>query len=450
MRGLLDGLTGVTLVPPLPAAAIARLEQELGVELDPDHRRFLAGVCSGISHAGERVLLTPAQGLADPVTEAHALAIGGDASERDCLVLSGEQRGMMWRSWDQGWSPLGGDDGKPIGFAAWIEALLTELRSYALLAIGPQTRELNLMGRGLRELPAALYTATAAEKLILSGVPVPELPPAIGALTALRELVASGCSMQVIAPEIGRLAQLRRLVISGNQLAALPATIGELGALEHLDVGHNQLAALPANLGALAALQTLRAEANQLTALPATVATLRRLRELVLGGTWSGGNPLTGLPDGAWPALELLHLNDCAIDVLPAGLGRAPLREVELARMPALDLAQALGVLAGCRTIETLRLDGGRGPLPPALFQLRSLRWLRLVDRDLAELPAAITALTSLETLSLDQNRLTAVPDALGAMPSLRSLILFGNPIASTEVARLRAAWPHIKISWMA
>ncbi|HTM21964.1 MAG TPA: leucine-rich repeat domain-containing protein [Kofleriaceae bacterium] len=460
LRQLLDGLTAVSVAPPLDAAALAALEHRLGAALDAEHRTFLAAVCSGVAHAGVPLLLTPEQGLAElgggrGRTDAPfasegdgvdgALPIGGDPHEQDCLVLNGPERGRMWRTWDQGWTPLRDDDGEPLGFAAWAEQQLTELRSYALLEIGPETREINLVGKGLPAVPDAVFTAVAVERMILSGA-LPALPAAIGGLTQLRELVASGVGLAAIAPELGRARALRRLVLSSNRLAALPDSIGELAALEHLDIGRNQLTALPDGVGRLHALHTLRAEDNQLAALPAAVAALPALRELVLGGVWNGGNPLTALPDGAWPALHRLHLNDCAVRRLPRGLAAAPLREVELARMPDLDLADAVDVLSGCHDLQTLRLDELRRPLPP-LSRLTSLRWLRLIDVELTELPD-LSALTRLETLSLDQNRLTTLPAALGALPALRSIVLFGNPLDPAEVARLRAAWPHIEIDW--
>ncbi|MFH2062550.1 MAG: leucine-rich repeat domain-containing protein [bacterium] len=99
--------------------------------------------------------------------------------------------------------------------------------------------EVDLSGRGLRELPTGLLQREGITSLDLSD-------NALGSLPA----------------EIWRLRSLRTLDLSGNQLTGLPAELGQLGELRTLDVSGNQLTGLPYELGQLQNLKTFDLSGN--------------------------------------------------------------------------------------------------------------------------------------------------------------------------------------------
>ncbi|BAL85965.1 hypothetical protein AMIS_7450 [Actinoplanes missouriensis 431] len=175
------------LEPPLTDAELTALEAQLGVELPGEYRSFLREVSRG--GAGPAYGLFPLRRAADrwewegdgaDITDQATLAQpfphteafnpvdelpeqpdeddGGDAEEswwelhdrvafspahsvgliylchhgcalREALVVSGPSRGQMWaddRADDQGFSPVLGDDGRPLTFAGWYRKWLTE------------------------------------------------------------------------------------------------------------------------------------------------------------------------------------------------------------------------------------------------------------------------------------------------------------------------------------
>lgn len=144
------------------------------------------------------------------------------------------------------------------------------------------------------------------------------------------------------------------------------------------------------------------------------------------------GNPLTALP----PSLEGAAFSFVEIGALPS-LGRLGLQ-------PTWDWAATLELLGTC-TMDWLRIAGSPLPsLPLSARELKRVRRLAIQSTALERLPDFIVELTQLEELWLDDNRLTSLPAALAAHPRLRNVVLFANPIPAGELARLRAAMPHI------
>ena len=83
----------------------------------------------------------------------------------------------------------------------------------------------------------------------------------------------------------------------------------------------------------------------------------------------------------------------------------------------------------------------------PSLAGLPRLRRLGLRRFVLRKVPTELATLTNLESLMLDSNELRTVPEVVLALPKLKSVVLFHNPIEESELARLRAAFPHIEFS---
>lgn len=448
-------------LPPLSPEELSAIETKIGTELPEEYRAFLLEVSRGEEDVGAAWLLPPLDGLScltpdarpsapfpfgekeatdilqriakrkknddvpaldGPWDGALPLMDHGDA-DYDCLVLQGPLRGMMWKRWEAGWTPVHvvkKGVAQPLSFLDWVERHVKDILDDAPPPIKPDAKEIDLSGLGLTGVPPAVFQALGVERLALYMNRLTELPPELAKLTALR-----------------------RLSLSDNALRELPEWIGDLRALQELFLDNNQLAVLPEALGRLAALERLTVTKNRLRGLPDSLGELQRLVELDL--RW---NALETLGEGihALPSLRVLKIVDNPLRRLPSWIARTAVEELDLEKLPELDLEQALRVLAALPSLRTLDISPPFRGVPKALAELRQLKWLKLVGLGLQEVPREVLSLQNLEMLSLDQNELTAIPDEVFQMPKLKTLVLFSNPIARDEVARLRERWPGVKI----
>ncbi|MGK3998603.1 SMI1/KNR4 family protein [Sorangium sp. So ce1024] len=448
-------------LPPLSAEELAAAEEKIGVELPEDYRAFLVEVSRGEEDTGSAFLLPPEDGLLCLTPDASPAApfpFGEDAVEElrqriakkkrgadepaldgpwngalplmdhgdgeyDCLVLHGPERGRMWKYWDAGWAPIcvvKKGVAEPVPFLDWVEDHIKDLLGSAPPPIKPNAKEIRLISLGLTAVPPAVFEAVGAEELVLATNQIAKLPPELTKLTKLRVLSLADNDLREVPAWIGDLRALERLYLSGNKLESLPDTIGRLGCLQRLTLAKNGLRSLPDTLGELQRLVELDLRWNALAALPEAGDGLAALRVLKLAG-----NPLRRLP--AW-------------------IARTSIEDLELEKLPDLDLDQALAVLADLPTLRTLDISPPLRGVPPTVAGLRQVTWLKLVGLGLKDVPREVLSLENLEMLSLDQNELTSVPDALFQMPRLKTVVLFSNPITRDEVARLQERWPQIKI----
>jgi internalin A len=264
-----------------------------------------------------------------------------------------------------------------------------------------RTGELDLSGRGLRELPAPLADLTGLTTLNLEG----------NRLTVLPEFLAG-------------LTRLRSLNLFGNRLTALPEFLGDLTELRSLDLAGNVLTALPDSIGGLACLTSLNLDECGLDALPDALADLRNLKTLSLAGS-----RFTALPDvlGALSGLTTLNLDQGQLTGLSDCLGG-------LTRLTALNLdgnqlTNLPALLGGLHGLTSLNLARNRiEVLPDSLSRLTGLTLLNLGKNRLRVLPDYVGTFTRLRTLDVTGNELTALPASLGDLSNLANLHLDGNP----------------------
>jgi Leucine-rich repeat (LRR) protein len=421
-------------LPPYTPAELAEIESKLGVTLPDDQRAFLLEVTGGEEDTGWGPILPPTDGIlclhsdarpSAPLTADGAMngllpLLDGGCGEYTCVALTGEQRGKMWMWWDGGLAPITpetGGEGEPLGFLDWVEREIENALAAAPPPIDANAKEIQLSGQQLDAIPPEVFTAVAAEMLDLSLNPLGTLPDEIGNLTALRVLLIQDDDLDSLPPSIGALTRLERLFACKNRLRQLPDSIGDLAQLERLELWDNQLRSLPSTVARLTSLVELDLSGNHLTELPEAMAGMRALRTLKIAR-----NPLQRLPEG---------------------LAQTSLEAMDLERLPSLDLAQALAVLARLRTLRALEIAGYRRP-PPSLAAFARLEGLRLSNLGLLEVPPEIFQMRNLETLSLDQNEIRCLPDELLALPKLKSVALYDNLLDEAYVERLRARYPRI------
>lgn len=364
----------------------------------------------------------------------------------DCVVLHGEQRGMVWQLWDEGWTPhftLKKGAAVQLDFLAWADGIVTDALTAAPPPIKPDTRAVDLFNLDLSDLPPQLREAQQLEKLHASGNLIEQLPSWLGDLTSLRELRVGSNPIAELPTSIANLAALEVLDVSMTKLTALPDWAGKLSALRELIAAQAQLTSLPESIGELSRLECLDVRQNRLTALPPTIGSLENLRELDISM-----NTIAALPPSMarLTKLRVLQIRHNPLRSLPPALAELPVESLDLEGLPELDWESAVDVVSQMSQLTLLRINHALPAVPRALSRMQNLRTLRLVAVGLERVPPEVTALSRLETLSLDQNQLTTLPDAVGQMPALKTVVLFANPIAQSEVERLRTKWPHLKI----
>eukprot|EP00897_Mesotaenium_endlicherianum_P002808 jgi/Mesen1/2555/ME000162S01679 len=274
---------------------------------------------------------------------------------------------------------------------------------------------LNLANRGLRDVPAQVFT----------------LAESIGPnekwweVVDLQKLVMSHNSLQAIPEDLGTLVALTSLDVSYNELASLPSSLGLLENLKSLLVSTNQMEELPDEIGQLSIL----ASGNRLARIPASIGNCAALSELKLGG-----NQIERLP------LELASCRNLATLELQNKLQELPGDVGHLKKLVRLDVQQnrlqeVPPQLGACGALAELYLGSNElRALPEELATLHALGTLVLSANQLAEVPASICQL-SLQTLDLSDNNLASLPALLGNMTSLRRLVLTGNPLKSLRSA---------------
>ncbi len=234
----------------------------------------------------------------------------------------------------------------------------------ALDGFASDARVLDLSGRGLREVPRAIFDwADTLEVLDLSrnaltdlpddfsrlrrlrvlfcsGNPLTRLPPGLGGCASLSQVGCRVCGMREVPAE-SLPPNLRWLTLTDNRLETVPSALGERPLLQKLMLAGNRLTSLPETLAGAPNLELLRLSANGFETLPPWLTELPRLAWLA----WAG-NPLD------------------------AGTGASPATRVPSPRVPWGDLrvGDLLGEGASGRVVRAdWRAPGATGARPVAL-----------------------------------------------------------------------------------
>ncbi|XP_054452498.1 leucine-rich repeat-containing protein 40 [Anoplopoma fimbria] len=316
-----------------------------------------------------------------------------------------------------------------------------------LLKAARKSGQLDLSGRGLKEVPQDVYRLN---------IDTPEefhQNVSFGASdrwweqTDLTKLFLSSNQLTQLSDDIRLLPGLIILDLHDNQLSSLPSALGELQELQQLRLSHNQLTSLPVEVCTLKNLCSITLQQNQLESLPDKLGQLENLTQLDLSN-----NHLKGLPSslGHLTCLQKLNLCHNNLSCLPASL--ALLKNVKLLDCSNNQLTDIPASLSEMLSLEQLYLRHNKlrllPKLPaPALKELyvgnnhieqleteqldclTAISLLELRDNKIKILPEQITLLRTLTRLDLTNNDITTLPASLSLLPDLKVLLLEGNPL---------------------
>lgn len=316
-----------------------------------------------------------------------------------------------------------------------------------LLKAARKSGQLNLSGRGLREVPQDVFrinldTPEEAHRDVSFGS-----SDRWWEQTDLTKLLLSSNQLTQLSDDIQLLPALTTLDLHDNQITSLPNTLGVLQELQQLRLNHNQLTSLPAEVCVLKNLRSLTLQQNQLENLPDELGQLENLTELDVSN-----NQLTGLPPslGCLASLQKLQLCHNKLSSLPDSLSQ--LTNVKLLDCSNNHLSDVPVSLSGMLALEQLYLRHNKLRLLPQLpapslkelyvgnnqieqleaEQLSSLTVISLLelrDNKIKSLPEQITVLSTLTRLDLTNNDISTLPASLSLLPNLKMLLLEGNPL---------------------
>ncbi|KAM9385341.1 leucine-rich repeat-containing protein 40 [Pholidichthys leucotaenia] len=318
---------------------------------------------------------------------------------------------------------------------------------YGLLKGARKSGQLNLSGRGLKEVPQSVYrlnidTPEEAQQNVSFGA-----SDRWWEQTDLTKLLLSSNQLTQLSDDIRLLPALTTLDLHDNQLSVLPSALGDLQELQQLRLSHNQLSSLPVEVCTLKNLWSLTLQQNLLENLPEELGHLENLSELDLSN-----NHLKDLPSsfGCLTNLQKVNLNHNKLTCLPHSLAR--LTKVKLLDCSSNQLTDIPDSLSEMLALEQLYLSHNKLRLLPRLLApalkelyvgnnqiehleteqlscLKTISLLELRDNKITMLPENITLLSTLARLDLTNNDITTLPASVSLLPNLKVLLLEGNPL---------------------
>uniref|UniRef100_A0A3B4F5U1 Leucine-rich repeat protein SHOC-2 n=1 Tax=Pundamilia nyererei TaxID=303518 RepID=A0A3B4F5U1_9CICH len=302
---------------------------------------------------------------------------------------------------------------------------------YGLLKAARKSGQLNLSGRGLKEVPQNVYrlnidTPEEAQQNVSFGA-----ADCWWEQTDLTKLLLSSNQITLLSDDIRLLPGLTTLDLHDNQLSSLPSALGELQNLQQLRLSHNQLDSLPVEMCTLKNLRSLTLQQNLLENLPEDLGQLANLTELKVNLCH---NQLSGLPDSlarltskSCRNVKLLDCSDNQLTEIPESLSemlaleQLYLRHNKLRFLPKLPAPALKELYVGNNQIEQLQTE--------QLSCLTAISLLELRNNKIKIVPEEITLLSTLTRLDLTNNDITSLPASLSLLPNLNVLLLEGNPL---------------------
>ena len=413
--------------------------------------------------------------------------------EYDILIISGDQKGKVWKSSDRGtcFSNMKklGNSFEVVSFLDWYEIWLDYNLSQGVLPDDPaehfekpaEIKSISYKNRQLTDLPVAALNCTNLESLNLDNNLFVSLPDKIEIFSKLNNLSVCWNKLESLPKNMGKLQKLRQIILKSNAIKQLPKEIGNLTELTYLYLGFNQLSELPSEIGDLKNLTHLYLEYNKLKTLPIQIGHLTNIVELDLSG-----NPIEDLPEElAKLKIKTLSLRGSKFKKLPSVVAKMNgLTSLNLHENYELDLEDSFEQLSKMKDLKSLCISGASVPpnleklsiesltifggnkkvaLPSEISQSR-LKHFRAeyceidmavictltglvtlaLNTGLESVPEEIGNLSELEILDLSNNKIKRFPDSIVKLTKLKQLIV--SPMEKTEIERLRVLLPNIEI----
>lgn len=299
---------------------------------------------------------------------------------------------------------------------------------------------LNLIGPGIKTIPAAIGRLVSLHDLTIQNTNITSLPPQIGLVNIVRNVVIMDNKLLTSLPmEIGNWgANSTKIVkLDRNGLTSLPSTIGNWTELEALSASGNKLTTVPKEIQNFdhGYFQRVDLSNNMIDSLPIEIGGIANLRILLLNN-----NRLTKFPAGVFNFSQLgtLDLSNNLITSIPPTISsRKALTELNVSNNKITALPTEI---AGATLLKKLLLNNNQiANLPSVLWNMTSLIYLELKGNLISTIPTEVSKLTLLQRLILSRNQITDLPPSIANLTSLYGLEVGYNRLCSL---------PQAVVSW--
>ncbi len=264
----------------------------------------------------------------------------------------------------------------------------------------PQT--ISISGRGVNSIPRFDESDRFVRMVAINDTSIKKVPKRLESLTHLQYLFLNHNSLEKLSKRVFELENLRTLSVCGNHLQAIPDSFERLTGLVDLDLSNNLLSYLPGSLTALRNLIHLRTSHNRLEDLVDLFQEMDSMQTFDVSH-----NQIKTAPDSLFrPSLIFLNLGENRISSLPSALRACTeLRYLNLSSNQLEELPAEIGQL---RSLVNCNLSSNQlEQLPPQIGNLTSLTALDITENPhLSNLPFSLAGCRSLQLLRLDPFRI--------------------------------------------
>lgn len=260
-------------------------------------------------------------------------------------------------------------------------------------------RELILPGF-ITEIPKSVCEMRHLKKLAWHGFDIMStVPECIGDIYQLQVLDLSRSTVWNIPESIGKLTRLQELILSSTEFDTLPDVFSDMSALRRINLARSEIKCLPSSFAFLFSLEQLElSDCTRLRELPDMFDSMKALHTLLLDGT-----EIQSVPSSFKRLANLRHLS-LSIPIPPNLLPRDSCGMPTLERLDVLSYKHA--------------------GFPTFVFEIASLKNLRMRLDRCYHIPEGFAALQNLEELELTTNAAPSIPGDIGSITSLRKLFI--------------------------
>ncbi|NJL90622.1 MAG: GTP-binding protein [Coleofasciculaceae cyanobacterium SM2_1_6] len=293
------------------------------------------------------------------------------------------------------------------------------------IAMLKNLKKLHLSSNPFKEIPQVVFQLRQLRSLALVSIDLPEIPESLSKLANLNRLYLSNNQIIEIPESLSKLTNLNRLYLSNNQIIEIPESLSKLINLNRLYLSGNQIIKISESLSNLTNLTRLYLSNNQIAEIPESLSKLTNLTRLSFSN-----NQIAEIPESLFKLTKLteLYISNNKITGISESLNNLTnLKEFYLSGNQIIEMPD---VIANLTKLTGLYLSNNKiTQIPDAITKLSSLITLDISYNQITEIPDAIAQLFNLTTLDLDSNQITEIPDVISQLSNLRKLDLYNNLI---------------------